>query len=315
MTWPSRNASWPSEPKATWTATPEWERRSSNTATCVRSPAMKTSARPKSTWASSPGSWWATIATSMWSRCELAAARADVPADGALGDVGALLVDEALPDPARRVALLARGLLVLGQPGADRRGMRADRRLGPDSTGLRGGGTADARAWRTARRCTLCRRASSRIDTPSSRCSRRIRSNCSTLDNSFLRRFGWPRKTNRAYGAMGSGVGPVLMIKLAESGASSGDHAHRHAQALLPLRRRRRWSQPGAPGTGGSPDAAMVSAAARARWSQSRNRGGQSVPLRVMIERDARARDRTGRAPDAPLRSEDGTRTGRPGAA
>ena len=192
ITWPSRNASWPSRAEGDVDRDARVGRGAARTPRpgCARR-AMNTSDRPKSTWASSPGSWWATIATSTWSRCELAAARADVPADGRLGDVGALLVDEALPDPARRVALLARR-----RPGPRSASARIVAAWGPiagwarDSTGLRGGGTADARAWRTARRCTLCRRASSRIDTPSSRCSRRIRSNCSTLDNSSDPRFG-----------------------------------------------------------------------------------------------------------------------------
>src|SRR5438067_775570 len=48
--------------------------------------------------------------------------------------------------------------------------------------GLRGGGTALTNAARTARRCTRCRSASSRIDSPSTRRSRRIRSNSSTRD-------------------------------------------------------------------------------------------------------------------------------------
>src|SRR6266508_254713 len=53
------------------------------------------------------------------------------------------------------------------------------------SGGLRAGGTAHSSAWRTVRRCTRCRSASARMPTPSSRCSRRIRSNSSTLDISF----------------------------------------------------------------------------------------------------------------------------------
>ncbi len=47
---------------------------------------------------------------------------------------------------------------------------------------LRSGGSADASAWRTVRRCTLCRSASCRIDNPSIRSSRRIAANRSTLD-------------------------------------------------------------------------------------------------------------------------------------
>ena len=188
VTWPSRNASWPSDPKATWTATPEWRE-------------AQLEDRHRRPLAGDEHVGQTEVDLGLLARLvvgddrdvdvvemELAAALPDVPADRALGDVGALLVDQALPDPARRVALLAGRVAVLGQPLADRGGMGTDRRQRPVSTGLRGGGTADASACRTARRCTLCRRASSRIDTPSSRCSRRIRSNCSTLDNSFLRR-------------------------------------------------------------------------------------------------------------------------------
>ena len=51
------------------------------------------------------------------------------------------------------------------------------------TTGLRGGGTADANASRTVRRCVPNRRANSRIDTSgSSRRALRICSNNSTFD-------------------------------------------------------------------------------------------------------------------------------------
>jgi hypothetical protein len=62
---------------------------------------------------------------------ELAAARTDVPPDRGLRHRRALLVDQALPDPARRVALLAMHRLVLGEPARDRGGVRTDGRLGP----------------------------------------------------------------------------------------------------------------------------------------------------------------------------------------
>ena len=62
---------------------------------------------------------------------ELPAAGADVAADRHLGEGRTLLVDEALPDPAGRVALLGRRLLVLGQPGADDRRVGTDRWLAP----------------------------------------------------------------------------------------------------------------------------------------------------------------------------------------
>jgi hypothetical protein len=50
---------------------------------------------------------------------------------------------------------------------------------------LRGGGTALASACRTVRRCTRCLSASSRIDNPSTRRSRLICSNSSTLDRAI----------------------------------------------------------------------------------------------------------------------------------
>jgi hypothetical protein len=62
---------------------------------------------------------------------ELTAEPHDRPPDGRLGEGRTLLVDQALPDPARRVALLAGRLLVLGQPAADDRRVGTQGRLGP----------------------------------------------------------------------------------------------------------------------------------------------------------------------------------------
>ena len=59
---------------------------------------------------------------------ELAAHAADVGAYRRLGDGGAALVDEPLPDAPRRVALLARRAQVGGQPLADRRAVRTELR-------------------------------------------------------------------------------------------------------------------------------------------------------------------------------------------
>lgn len=57
-------------------------------------------------------------------------------------------------------------------------------RRGEDRTGtFRGAGAADASAWRTVRRCTPCRFANARIDNSSTRASRRIAANNSTLDS------------------------------------------------------------------------------------------------------------------------------------
>jgi len=59
--------------------------------------------------------------------------------------------------------------------------MAGDSRTGS----LRGGGVESASAARTVRRCTPWTRASSRTDISFTLASRRIRSNCSTLDLSF----------------------------------------------------------------------------------------------------------------------------------
>ena len=57
--WPSRNASWPSPGKQTWTARPECESRITNIDSSVSSPSRRTLTLPKSASASSPGgcSW------------------------------------------------------------------------------------------------------------------------------------------------------------------------------------------------------------------------------------------------------------------
>ena len=62
---------------------------------------------------------------------ELAAAGADVAADRRLGHGRTFLVDQALPDPARRVALLAVHRLVLREPARDGGGVGTDGWLGP----------------------------------------------------------------------------------------------------------------------------------------------------------------------------------------
>ena len=54
---------------------------------------------------------------------------------------------------------------------------------------LRAGGIALANACRTVRRCTRCLAASSRIDNPSTRASRLISANSSTLDRTTLGPF------------------------------------------------------------------------------------------------------------------------------
>jgi hypothetical protein len=62
---------------------------------------------------------------------QLAAALADIPADGGLGHICAVLIEEALPDSTSRVALLSRCVGVGDEPGSDGGPMRSDRRLDP----------------------------------------------------------------------------------------------------------------------------------------------------------------------------------------
>ncbi len=72
--------------------------------------------------------------------------------------------------------------------------------------------TAEASASRTVRRWTLWRLARARIDRPSTRRPRRIRSNCSTLDTPIsLRQLSW---STANVGGLGSGVGPFQGIKV-----------------------------------------------------------------------------------------------------
>jgi hypothetical protein len=157
---------------------------------------------------------------------QLAAARPDVPADGGLGDIGALLVDEALPDPAGGVALLAGRVGVLGSARPDRLGMGADRRLGAGFDGL-------AR-WRDRGREGLADRPPVH-PVPARQLADRHPFlplvPADTLELLHPRQLLPPSlvmasQDQSSVRTLRSGVGPVLMIKLAESGASSGDHAH-----------------------------------------------------------------------------------------
>ena len=94
--------------------------------------------------------------------------------------------------------------------------------------GLRGGGSADLSACRTVRRCTRWRCARPRMDTPSSRRSRRICSNSSTFDNS-------------SSFARGGHVHPSVVTGSVGGGATSGHHLgprwghFRVSYPLLPL--------------------------------------------------------------------------------
>jgi hypothetical protein len=98
---------------------------------------------------------------------DLPAARAYVVAHGRLGHLSAVLLHQALPDPPRGMALLARRLAVGRKPPVDQAPVGAERGGRPSLGRFLAGVLADARAWRTARRWTPWRRASSRMD----RCS------------------------------------------------------------------------------------------------------------------------------------------------
>src|SRR5262249_38178857 len=104
---------------------------------------------------------------------------------------------------------------------------------------FRGGGTALARAWRTVRRCTRCRTASSRIEDPPARQSRLICSNSSTRDLAIpdLRASRTDAKDQIQGGAtirddtpahppseITTQAGPQFATKACQTGASSGDH-------------------------------------------------------------------------------------------
>ena len=67
------------------------------------------------------------------------------------------------------------------------------------ATGLRGGGSADLSACRTVRRCTRWRSARPRMETPSSRRSRRICSNSFTFDTPWSFAAGKSRSPERSH--------------------------------------------------------------------------------------------------------------------
>jgi hypothetical protein len=93
-----------------------------------------------------------------------------------------VLVDQPPPDPLRRVTLLARRLAIRFKARVDDRPIRASFGVGRPTGERFTGGTGDANACLTARRCAPCRSASARIDNPSRSRSRLICSNNSTLD-------------------------------------------------------------------------------------------------------------------------------------
>ena len=123
--------------------------------------------RPSRPRASIPGSCTSGTNTSPTSP-SAAPALAHVAADLPLRDLRAVLVDQPLPDPPRRVTLLARRLAIRHQ--ATRRSppdtRPASAPAGPPAPASRGG-TGDSSACLTARRCTPCRSASALIDSPS----------------------------------------------------------------------------------------------------------------------------------------------------
>ena len=107
----------------------------------------------------------------------------DVAAHLRLAHLCVMLVDEALPRPARRVTLLAGRLAVPIPPGVDRRLPLAPAPATVASPACVAKAPPTPSASRIVRRCVPNRRANSRIDTPgSTRRARRICSNNSTLD-------------------------------------------------------------------------------------------------------------------------------------
>ena len=96
----------------------------------------------------------------MTRQAELDPAAGDVPRDRHLRQACPVLGDEPLPHPSGGVTLLPRHLLVPDEPVVDDPNPRVERRPRPARVHLRRGGTGEAKAWRTARRCTPCRRAS-----------------------------------------------------------------------------------------------------------------------------------------------------------
>ena len=115
--------------------------------------------------------------------------RGHVAANGRLADIGTVLFDETLVDPPGRVALLrGASLSSASQPSmiAFQGPSTGETRGGG---GFRGGGTADAIAWRTVRRCVPNRSANARTDSPSRSCAFLICSNSSTLDLAIAPRW------------------------------------------------------------------------------------------------------------------------------
>jgi hypothetical protein len=102
-----------------------------NTCTVARLPARSTSACPPVDLGSDRGRVDLRHEHIPCRVTELAPALAHVIADRRLGDLGAVLVDEAPPDALRRVALLARRVKISDQPRVDQLAIRAQLRRRP----------------------------------------------------------------------------------------------------------------------------------------------------------------------------------------
>ena len=187
--WPSRNASWPSPAKHTWTARPECESRSTNIGSTVSTPASHTLTSPKSTSASSPGGCsWGIVTT--WRPDSSSRRRRATQARTVASATVAPYSSTRRSQTRRAVCRCLRGALRSATSHS-----RMISTYGPSfgaarDACLRCGGSADCSACRTVRRCTCWRRASSRTGSPFSRRARRISSNNSTLDTLLFFRSG-----------------------------------------------------------------------------------------------------------------------------
>ena len=151
---------------------------------------------------------------------DLRAASADVVAHRRIRHNRLMLVQETGMDPAGCVPLLARRVQVSDEHRVDHAGVWAEFRCDTVRS-LPRRRSADANACRTVRRCTPCRRASSRIEYSPTRPSRRIAANNSTRDPV-------PDTTTRVFVAM--------VATLARGGARSDRHTTRHADQVGPPR-------------------------------------------------------------------------------
>ena len=133
------------------------ESRYTNRWHLVFTPSRRTHTSPKSTSASAPAAWScgiiATAATFAVLDRDPRSASAHVVPHRRVRHQGVVLVQEAGVDPARGVPLLPRRIQVGHEHRVDRLDVRAELRCHPLRV-FRGGGSADASACRTVRRCT-----------------------------------------------------------------------------------------------------------------------------------------------------------------